>query len=129
MTKSEILAIFALITFKPGWSFRFGEEADRMWFQICVDASSPDCIDSITGEPAPWRGAKHFLSPHMCRNEIVGAAFQAINRAIEHETREWFRYRGRSIFNPHLDPDALAELASKAANFNTRVNAMTMEES
>lgn len=129
MNHAEIISIFKQITFKPGWSFRFGNDCGRLWFQVCVDESSPDAIDSVTGERVAWRSAKHFLSQHMCRNEIVGAAFHAIDRAIEHETREWFRYKGRSIFNPHLDPDVLAEVASKAANFNTRENAMTMEES
>ncbi len=45
-----------------------------------------------------------------------------------HEVREWFRYRGASIFNPHLDPDVLADVAKKKASFCVRENAMSMEE-
>lgn len=116
------------ITYKPGWYFRTGVEEGRMWVQVGVTEEAEISFDPIAGKKVPWRGAKHFLSEHMCRNEIVSTVFHAIERAEMHEVREWFRYKKRAIFNPHLDPDALAELASKAKNFNTRENAMTMEE-
>lgn len=116
------------ITYKPGWYFRTGVEEGRMWVQVGVTEEAEISFDPIAGKKVPWRGAKLFLSEHMCRNEIVSTVFHAIERAELHEVREWFRYKGRSIFNPHLDPDALAELAGKAKNFNVRTNAMTMEE-
>ena len=116
------------ITYKPGWYFRTGIEDGRMWFQVGVTEEAEISFDPIVGKKVPWRGAKHWLSEHMCRNEIVSLVFHAIERAEMHEVREWFRYKKRAIFNPHLDPDALAELASKARNFNTRENAMTMDE-
>jgi len=37
-------------------------------------------------------------------------------------------YKGRSIFNPHIDPEALVLVAGKKENFNCRENAMSMEE-
>ncbi len=120
--------IIAQITYKPGWYFRTGYEDNRMWFQVGVTAEAEISFDPIEGKKVPWRGAKHWLSPHMCRNEIVSLVFHAIERAEMHEVKEWFRYKNRSIFNPHLDPDALAELAKFAKNFDTRENAMTMEE-
>lgn len=116
------------ITYKQGWYFRTGIEDNRMWVQVGVTENAEISYDPIEGKRVAWRGAKHYLSLHMCRNEIVGIVFHAIERAEMHEVREWFRYKRRAIFNPHLDPDALVELASKAANFNTRENAMTMEE-
>ncbi|KVK62672.1 hypothetical protein L905_19065 [Agrobacterium sp. TS43] len=64
----------------------------------------------------------------MCRQEVVGVVFGLIKDAELHETHEWFRYRGASIYNPHLDPDALVNLARKASSFVTRDNAMTMTE-
>jgi hypothetical protein len=120
--------LISQITYKPGWYFRTGIEGDRMWFQVGVTEEAEISFDPIAGKKVAWRGAKHWLSEHMCRNEIVSLVFHAIERAEMHEVREWFRYKKRAIFNPHLDPDALAELASKARNFNTRENAMTMEE-
>jgi len=125
----EFSAIIAEITYKPGWYFRVGyDDYTRMWIQVGVTEEAEISFDPIEGKKVTWRGAKHFLSEHMCRNEIVSTVFHAIERAEMHEVKEWFRYKKRAIFNPHLDPDALASLAGKAINFNTRENAMTMEE-
>ncbi len=126
---SGFQVIIDAITYKPGWYTRTGVEDHRMWVQIGVTEAAEISFDPIAGKKVPWRGAKHYLSLHMCRNEIVSVVFHAIERAEMHEMKEWFRYRKRSIFNPHLDPDVLAEVASKAASFNVRRNAMTMEES
>lgn len=126
----EFDSIIAEITYKPGWYIRTGkDDYTRMWLQVGVTEEAEISFDPIEGKKVPWRGAKMFLSEHMCRNEIVSTVFHAIERAEMHEVKEWFRYKKRSIFNPHLDPDALAAVASKAASFNTRENAMTMEES
>lgn len=124
----EFEAIIAAITYKPGWYIRTGLEDTRMWLQVGVTEEAEIAFDPIEGKKVPWRGAKHYLSEHMCRNEVVSLVFHAIERAEMHEVREWFRYKGRSIFNPHLDPDRLAEFASKKINFNVRKDAMTMKE-
>lgn len=122
------LTILGNIEYKPGWYLRTGVEEGRMWLQVGVTEEAEISFDRQAGKKVPWRGAKHYLSPHMCRNEIVSMAYHAFERAELHEVKEWFRYKGRSIFNPHLDPDALVEVARYAKNFNTRENAMTMEE-
>ncbi len=62
---------------------------------------------------------KWFLSPHMGTDEIVRTAWKAILAAEEHEAAEKFLYRGQAIFNPHFDPDALAEFAENG-NIQTR---------
>lgn len=80
------------------------------------------------GTRSPWRSGKRYLSVHMCRQEVVGAVFGLIKDAEVHEIHEWFRYRGASIFNPHLDPDALAVLAKRKDAFVVRENAMSMTE-
>ena len=64
----------------------------------------------------------------MCRQEVVGVVFSAIEKAELHEMREFFRYRGASIYNPHIDPDVLVAVAKKASSFNMRENAMSMTE-
>lgn len=124
----EVVQIITSITYKPGWYLRNGIDNGRMWVQIGVTEEAEISFDPIEGKKVPWRGAKHYLSPHMCRQEIVGTILHAIERAEMHEVHEWFRYKGRSIYNPHIDPDVLVEVASKKKNFNTRDNAMTMEE-
>lgn len=97
---------------------------DRLYLQLEVTNS----IDTTTKLPCNWRGGKRYLSLHMCNQEVVGIVFGMIKDAEMHELHEWFRYKGSSIYNPHLDPDALAILASKKSSFITRVNAMTMDD-
>lgn len=50
---------------------------------------------------------KHRLSVWMKKSEVVRTAFTAILAAEEHEARRKFLYRGRPIFGPHSDVDAL----------------------
>lgn len=128
--KTTVEELAATITYKPGWSLIVGEDGERLFLQVSVNAFAEASMDSVKrdGTRAPWKGGKRYLSPHMCKQELVGVAFDLIKSAEMHEAHEWFRYKGRSIYNPHLDPDALAELAGKASSFVCRKNAMSMDE-
>lgn len=130
MTEFEIASIVDAISYKPGWRFDIGRDGERLYLQATVSVQSDLTMDPTrrTLARTPWKSGKRYLSPFMCRQEIVGAVFGLIQDAEMHEVREWFRYRGASIYNPHLDPDALVEVARKAASFNVRDNAMSMVE-
>lgn len=132
MTWDEMGAIVGSCTYKPGWRIAlFCEDGSgRAYIQLAVSAESDSSLDSYKrdGTRTPWKSGKRYLSPHMCRQEVVGSVFALIKDAEMHETHEWFRYRGASIYNPHLNPDVLAEVARKASSFVTRDNAMSMEE-
>lgn len=134
MTSQEMGELVAAITYKPGWTLRlhheYGKGVSRPYLQLSVDESSDASLDSAKrdGSRTPWKSGKRYLSEHMCRQEVVGAAFGLIKDAEMHEVHEWFRYKGASIFNPHLDPDVLVGVARRASSFNVRDNAMTMEE-
>ncbi|TPJ33660.1 hypothetical protein [Mesorhizobium sp. B2-8-3] len=130
MTLQEIVEIIGRITYKPGWSLLLGWDGGRPYLQVEVSTEAEASLDSQKrdGTREPWKSRKQHLSLHMCRQEVVGAAFGLIKDAELHEVHEWFRYRGASIFNPHLDPDVLAEVARKKTSFVTRLNAMSMEE-
>lgn len=124
-------ALIEAITYKPGWSIYFEiDEAGLPYVQIGVDATTEASLDSTKrdGTRTPWRGSRRYLSPAMCRQEIVGAVFGLIKDAESHEMREWFRFMGASIHNPHIDPLALVAVARKASNFDLRDNAMSMVE-
>lgn len=112
----DVASIVGQITYKPNWEFLVGIDANRFYVQV-----------NYTG-PEPWKSGKRFLSAHMCRQEIVGSVFSLIMSAEEHEVREAFRYKGASIYNAHLDPDVLVEVARKKSSFNVREDAMSMEE-
>lgn len=116
-------------TYKPGWTIRLGYDS-RPFIQLSVDASTDASLDSHKrdGTRTPWKSGKRYLSEHMCDQEVVSAVFGLIKDAEMHECHEWFRFIGASIYNPHLSPYSLAAVASKASSFNTRENAMTMDE-
>lgn len=118
------------ITYKPGWSLLVGHDVGRIYLQALVKVDSDLTMDPTgrSKERTPWQSGKRYLSPHMCRQEIVGVVFSLIMAAEEHEVREWFRYKGAAIYNAHLDPDALVELAKKRSSFNVRADAMSVSE-
>lgn len=132
LTPEEIDEIVDCVTYKPGWLIDVSYDRNgvpaRPYLQVVVSSEAEAARNAHSGKVEPWNGAKHYLSPHMCRQEIVGKCYQAIQDAELHEMREWFRYRGASIYNPHLDPDALVPVARKLKNFSVRKNAMTLDE-
>ena len=77
------------------------------WF-LQVGDSAARC--NVTGETTAWRGRKWLLSEHMTDGEIVQTSFLATMTAVEHEARELFTYKGRSILDPHYDIEKLVEL-------------------
>ena len=129
MQLEEILTIVNGVTYKPGWSIH--AKISKRGFvevQIGVDASTEAALDSQKrdGTKTPWMSGKKYLHQHMCFQEVVGAMFGMIQDAESHEMREWFRWNGRSIYNPHIDPRALWVIAGKKENFNVREDAMAM---
>lgn len=130
ITAANVMAVVVDCTYKEGWSIRLhGDLNDgSMFLQIVVSKEVGRC--SVSGKAVAWKGGKKYLSRFMCKQEIVGVVFAIIKAAEEHEMLEMFRYKGSSIFNPHLDPDVLAIVASKKASFVTRDNgtSMTLEE-
>tara|TARA_R110000851_G_scaffold59347_2_gene137345 strand:- start:378 stop:749 length:372 start_codon:yes stop_codon:yes gene_type:complete len=122
------MTIISDITYRPGFKFLVGEDGDRMYVQMEVSVESEFSLSPFTHQREAWKSGKAFLSMHMCRQEIVGAVFGVIRSAEEHEMREWFKYKGASIYNPHLDPDALADVARRKSSYNFRKNAMSMDE-
>lgn len=94
------------------------EDGDRLYLQVKWKGH-----DAITGERAFQTGRKWFLSNHMTNSEIVQTAFAAIMAVMEHETREFFKYKGKAIFCPHYDVDVLVCLHESGA-FDKRGNSV-----
>ncbi|NTG85842.1 hypothetical protein G6L15_06720 [Agrobacterium rhizogenes] len=132
VTLAEVRDIVDAISYKPGWTISVTANGDlTSWYlQLAVSEESDASLDSVKrdGSRAPWKSGKRHLSRHMCRQEVVGVVFDLIKAAEMHEVHEWFRYRGASIYNPHLDPDVLVTVARKASSFVMRENAMSMAE-
>lgn len=126
MNVSEIRRIADDIDYKPNWFINVyaGKSNVKAYIQIEVK----EAIDSVTWAVTDWKSGKRNVSEWMCKQEIVGMIFGMIQSAEIHEMREWFRYKGASIYNPHLDPDKLAKFADQKENFNCRDNSMSMLE-
>lgn len=71
---------------------------------------------SLTGELIEQKGRKWRLSKFMTKSEIVSTALKAVLTAEEHEAREQFKYRSKTIFGPHFDVDKLADLCDTDSN-------------
>lgn len=119
---SDFQKVMAQVSY-PGFEFRLGgntANADAPWLQIiCANA-----IDTDTGLPTSWRGRKWRLSYFMTDTEIVQTAWAAVERALMHEAREMFKFKGLAIYNRHLNVHQLVALATDPASLDTREDAM-----
>lgn len=108
MEKAEFEAILSEITFKD-WTFFLGEqESGELYLQVIFNE-----IDSVTGKLERQYCRQFALSNKMVKQEVVRTAWKAIEAAVLHEASENFKYRGRTIYGPHIDPDALWEVARR----------------
>jgi hypothetical protein len=120
-TRQEIANIVGHCKY-PGFEIqvKIDKDSDRLYLQVYC----PHDFDNDTGQEVSWTGRKWMLSPYMCKNELVNTAFAAVERAVIHEMREKFKYRGEAIFNTHLDPDKLVDFVRNRDNINERKNAL-----
>lgn len=79
---------------------------------IYLQAKFPE-QDIVTGKWEAQHTRKWLLSPFMTKSEIVQTAFKCCLTSMEHIAREKFKYRGKRIFGPHFDIDALHEICSE----------------
>jgi len=111
--QQRVVGIVAQINYKPNFELLVNRDVSllgegRVYLQ--VQCWRPD---TFTGEMDYGRGGKIYLSPHMVDSEIVRKAFQALLGYEEHEAREFFMYKGKRVFGPHIDVDALVEIADR----------------
>jgi hypothetical protein len=72
-----------------------------------------DDLDVNTSKPCWQVTRKWLLSPFATKSEIVQTAFKCVLTSMEHRTREGFLYRGKRIYGPHFDVDALHAICDK----------------
>ncbi len=97
----EIQDLMKVLKYRD-WQFHVWEEDGRMFLQIRFWE-----IDNDTGKLSLQHCRKWVLSEHMTKSEIVLTAWKAVQAAVEHEARETFLYKGRRVFGPHIDLDAM----------------------
>ena len=90
----------------PGFEWIVDWNDGEPWFQV----SSPEGVDTRTGEPLPWKGRKWKLSVHMTDTEIVHTVWAAVQRALLHEACELFQFKSMPIFDRHINVHMLHDL-------------------
>ncbi len=105
LNKKELSEIVKNVSYKD-WTLKVGKKDDTFYLQCIFNA--PDNYTKII-EPQFCR--KWQLSEFMCVSEVVRTAYKAVLAAEEHEVQEHFKYKGQLIFCPHVDVEALVEIA------------------
>ncbi len=101
--ENRLYEVLASIKYKD-WTIEAKMEAAGWFLQIAF----PD-----EGMGIVWKSRKWRLSENMTRSEIAQTALKAVLTAEEHEARERFLYKGRAIFGPHHNIDALHALCNE----------------
>lgn len=107
-TAEAVRRILADVSY-PGYTFLVGG-VDRLHIRGRFEATCADTGATETQLTRRW-----YISDEASRSEIVQTALKCVLTAIEHEAREAFKYRGRPIFGPHFDVDALHDLCDAHA--------------
>lgn len=63
--------------------------------------------DIDTREPATQESREWLIRPTMSEGEIVRTAYAAVTRSYMHIVSEHFTYKGKRVYGPHIDIDAL----------------------
>lgn len=102
----NFLHVLEECSYKDGFTLRLEKDQKdpqgRWYFQVGSDRR-----DSITGELATGWGGKAYLSIHMNKSELVRLVFGLFRSYEEHECREFFTWRTRQVFGPHIDIESL----------------------
>ncbi len=105
MIIQDIMMVIGEIRFQD-WSFHVGVgEKNGFYLQARFESWDP-----FKKQKVPCTSRKWMLSEHMVKSEIVQTVLKCVLTALEHEAREAFTYKGRVIFGPHYDVDALVAL-------------------
>jgi hypothetical protein len=99
--RSRHAVVLSRVSYKSGWYLEHSlDSAGReylRWSWRAIDAVS------LVDEGGMVKGRRWWLSPQMTESEVVQTALMAALSAEEHETREFFRYEGKRVFNPHIN--------------------------
>ena len=98
--------------------FRVTERGDH----YVVHAEYPE-IDISTGMPSTQTTRKWFVSRFVSKSEFVQTLFKLCLTSMEHRTREDFKYKGKRVFGPHFDVDALHKICEER-RFDYRLPAL-----
>lgn len=108
VNRNELQDILNEIDATP-YGFRLADAPGGGWYlQATLHRS-----DVVTGEWGVGTGGKYYVSPHSVRAEVIQKCLGATLAYAEHEIRETFLWRGKPIYHPHYDVEALWEICDR----------------
>lgn len=113
-TVESLEALVADCQFKD-WNITLNWDGDKPYVQVKFLEK-----DEFTGKTEMQHCRKHYISMHSCDTEVIDTVFLAVDRAMDHEVKESFKFRGRRIYNPHISVHKLWELAGQKGIIDLR---------
>jgi hypothetical protein len=102
----RIQALTDEIELRPGYRLRV--QGDHRGVFIQIQCWRPDTTTNVYD----WGyGGKYYVSQYAIDSEIISACYGLYEGYDRHECRESFKWRGRRIFGPHIDVQALWTVA------------------
>lgn len=93
----DIEKMTSKLTYKPGWTFAY--QQDRYYNVLIIEGLVPDSRDPSTMLAfSTRRPIPTFIEFEM---EFLDWVMQLLIEAEYHELREYFRYDGKLVSNPH----------------------------
>lgn len=85
-----------------------GGPGDAWLLQVTYEEPDVD-----TGVVTTQRSREWLIRPSMSESEVVRTAYAAVTRSYMHVVAENFTYKGKRVFGPHVDIDALLEASER----------------
>ena len=121
MDVNEVREILKEVEFKEVGSIDYEFVVGEKFGEAFLQAQYWD-TDVVTGKKELQKTRKWPISQYAVKSEVVTTALKCVLTSVEHRVRENFKYRGKRIFGPHFDVDALWEIADKNVNLDYRGN-------
>lgn len=104
--QDELIQILKQVEFED-YEFHFENRGDH--FVLFAKYRE---LDIVTHTETWQTTRKWFISRFVSKSEFVQTAFKLCITSMEHRTREAFKYKGKRVFGPHFDVDALWDVCN-----------------
>ena len=76
----------------------------------------PDATNPNPHLPQAQETREWYVPLTASKSEVVRTCFKLVLASYEHRVREWFKYKGKAIHQPHYDVDQLAAMNEESAD-------------
>lgn len=97
LTVAEMRAVLAEVSYRPGWTFSLEEGAPEGPHVFIVAT----VVNSYRPDETVDLGIRSPLPPFRTVDDMLLWLAWRLRRVEDHESREWFRYGGGLVDDPH----------------------------